>query len=162
MAYDVTQWLTEIRTLQRQLADTQKERDQAYASAANWRRLYETEARQRRTETEELKTHLQSLEAELSYHRNGHPATEVEAHSGLEGSHPSGDAMEVLQIRLSETLALCQELTRRLEAEQAAHALTRQTLTTALGDAFDALKPEHPAATSTKVPHAGDGVADSP
>ena len=48
MSQDLTQWIAEVRTLQRQLADTQKERDQAYNSAANWRRHYETEARQRR------------------------------------------------------------------------------------------------------------------
>jgi hypothetical protein len=45
-----------------------------------------------------------------------------------------------LQQRLDSLVQRCQELTQRLQAEQAAHAQTRQTLTMALGDTFDALK----------------------
>lgn len=128
MAHDVSQWLAEIRTLQRQLADTQKERDQAYASAANWRRLYETEARQRRSETEALRSRLEQ------------PA---QASPELAAA-PSSSAP--LSERLAELLQLCQTLTQQLEAEKAAHDQTRQNLTTALGDTFDMLKPESPGA----------------
>ena len=70
MTQDVRQWLAEIKTLQQKLTETQKERDEAYASAANWRNLYETEAKQRRTESRlaqqaigSLKEELQSLQA---------------------------------------------------------------------------------------------------
>ncbi|HEY9735866.1 MAG TPA: hypothetical protein V6D06_06270 [Trichocoleus sp.] len=143
MAYDVSQWLAEIRTLQRQLADAQKERDQAYTSAANWRRLYETEARQRRTEVEELRSHLQTLEAQLK---------QAQTNSSLLNELPtlgrpqSAETNEPLKAQVDETLRLCQSLKQQLEAERAAHAQTRQTLTTALGDTFDMLKPEKPAA----------------
>ena len=47
---DIKQWLAEIKALQQKLAQANQERDEAYASAANWRSLYETEAKQRRTE----------------------------------------------------------------------------------------------------------------
>ena len=73
MSQDVTQWLAEIRTLQRQLADVRQERDQAYASAANWRRLYETEARQRRTEVADFQTQLKALKANNPIHRSTDP-----------------------------------------------------------------------------------------
>lgn len=73
MSQDLTQWIMEVRTLQRQLVDTQKDRDQAYNSAANWRRLYETEARQRREETAEFQGQLESLQRRLA----GAPATEA-------------------------------------------------------------------------------------
>jgi len=49
MSQNVTQWLAEIQALKQQLADAQQEREQAYTSAANWQRLYETEAQQRRS-----------------------------------------------------------------------------------------------------------------
>jgi hypothetical protein len=130
MSQDLTQWIAEVRTLQRQLADTQKERDQAYNSAANWRRLYETEARQRREEEAEFQTSAESLQQQLSRSPGKTLGQELAASDSLQG----------LQQRLDSLVQCCQELTQRLQAEQAAHAQTRQTLTMALGDTFDALK----------------------
>jgi hypothetical protein len=43
MTYDVSQWLAEIKALKQQLATASQESEQAHASAANWRQLYETE-----------------------------------------------------------------------------------------------------------------------
>ncbi|MBE9159952.1 hypothetical protein IQ265_24435 [Nodosilinea sp. LEGE 06152] len=129
MSQDLTQWITEVRTLQRQLADTQKERDQAYNSAANWRRLYETEARQRREETAEFQSQLEALQQQLA----AAPAIEASDLSGV-------NSLQGLQQHLDGLVQRCQELTDRLEAERQAHAQTRQTLTAALGDTFDALK----------------------
>ncbi|MGG6240506.1 hypothetical protein ACQ4N7_17920 [Nodosilinea sp. AN01ver1] len=129
MSQDLTQWIAEVRTLQRQLADTQKERDQAYNSAANWRRLYETEARQRREETAEFQSQLEALQQQLK----AAPATEASDLSGV-------NSLQDLQQHLDGLVQRCQELTDRLEAERQAHAQTRQTLTAALGDTFDALK----------------------
>lgn len=129
MSQDLTQWITEVRTLQRQLADTQKDRDQAYNSAANWRRLYETEARQRREETAEFQSQLEALQQQLA----ASPVTEASDLTGV-------NSLQDLQQHLNGLVQRCQELTQRLEAEQQAHAKTRQTLTSALGDTFDALK----------------------
>ncbi|MGB3199786.1 MAG: DUF2408 domain-containing protein [Nodosilinea sp.] len=129
MSQDLTQWMMEVRTLQRQLADTQKDRDQAYNSAANWRRLYETEARQRREETAEFQSQLEALQQQLA----ASPATEASDLSRV-------NSLQGLQQHLDGLVQRCQELTERLEAEREAHAQTRQTLTAALGDTFDALK----------------------
>ncbi|HEY9761976.1 MAG TPA: hypothetical protein V6D07_05595 [Trichocoleus sp.] len=147
MSHDVTQWLAEIRTLQRQLADTQKERDQAYTSAANWRKLYETEARQRRAEAEAMRSQLKSLEADLKAAQNNDPRLNLAA---LE-QDAYGDPAESLEAKLQETVRLCQTLAQQLESEKNAHAMTRQTLTTALGDTFDMLKPEQGSSTLLKV-----------
>uniref|UniRef100_A0ACD5H183 Uncharacterized protein n=1 Tax=Desertifilum tharense IPPAS B-1220 TaxID=1781255 RepID=A0ACD5H183_9CYAN len=40
---DVVQWLAQIKELKEQLAQAQQERDEAYATASNWQRLYDTE-----------------------------------------------------------------------------------------------------------------------
>ncbi|MBD2113671.1 MULTISPECIES: hypothetical protein [Cyanophyceae] len=132
MSQDLTQWITEVRTLQRQLADTQKERDQAYNSAANWRRLYETEARQRREEAAEFQNQIDALQQRL----DADPSTVLEKDSDLS----TVNSLQELQQRLDGLVQQCQDLTQKLQAEQAAHAQTRQTLTAALGDTFDALK----------------------
>ncbi|MBD0336160.1 MAG: hypothetical protein ICV62_11780 [Cyanobacteria bacterium Co-bin13] len=149
MSYDVSQWLAEIRTLQRQLADTQKERDQAYASAANWRRLYETEARQRRTETEALRSHLQTLEAELKQSQEKPTAADPIYLSTGPGEAAADDTP--LEAKLQKALTLCQSLTQQLKAEKDAHEQTRQSLTTALGDTFDMLKSEQPPSAIVKA-----------
>jgi septal ring factor EnvC (AmiA/AmiB activator) len=132
MSQDLTQWIAEVRTLQRQLADTQKERDQAYNSAANWRRLYETEARQRREEAAEFQTQIDALQQRL----DADPSVVLEKDLDLS----TVNSLQGLQQRLDGLVQQCQDLTQKLQAEQAAHAQTRQTLTAALGDTFDALK----------------------
>jgi septal ring factor EnvC (AmiA/AmiB activator) len=130
MTQDLTQWIAEVRTLQRQLADTQNDRDQAYNSAANWRRLYETEARQRREEAAESQAQIHALQQKLA----------ADPRRAIEQDVAAADSLEHLQHQLEELVQRCQELTQRLQAEQEAHAQTRQTLTAALGDTFDALK----------------------
>jgi septal ring factor EnvC (AmiA/AmiB activator) len=132
MSQDLTQWIAEVRTLQRQLADTQKERDQAYNSAANWRRLYETEARQRREEAAEFQTQIDALQQRL----DADPSAVLEKDLDLS----TVNSLQGLQQRLDGLVQQCQDLAQKLQAEQAAHAQTRQTLTAALGDTFDALK----------------------
>ena len=126
---DLTQWISEVKTLQRQLADTQKDRDQAYNSAANWRRLYETEARQRREDSAQFQAQIQALQHSLS-------ASPVAA---LEQDLAAADSLAGLQQRLEALVQRCHELTQLLETEKQAHAHTRQTLTAALGDTFDIL-----------------------
>ena len=61
MTQEITRWLTEIRTLQQQLEAARQERDQAYQSAANWRQLYDAEAKQRRAEVADLQTTVATL-----------------------------------------------------------------------------------------------------
>ncbi|NJL46971.1 MAG: hypothetical protein HC929_05035 [Leptolyngbyaceae cyanobacterium SM2_5_2] len=131
MTQDITQWIAEVRTLQHQLADARRERDQAYNSAANWRRLYENEARQRRQEAEQL-------EAQIKVLRATSPA-ESSVSSGLHQEASSCHPVTQEQIKV---------LTQQLEAERQAHTQTRQSLTAALGDTFDILKLDAPTTSS--------------
>lgn len=142
MSQDVTQWITEVRTLQRQLADTRKERDQAYNSAANWRRLYEIEARQRREDDDQWRNQTDALQGQLQ-----EQVTASADNAELTHALDSDDSLDSLQERLEALVNRCQELSQRLQAEQQAHAQTRQSLTAALGDTFDALRPEKALAT---------------
>ncbi|MEO1069994.1 MAG: hypothetical protein AAFW95_12890 [Cyanobacteria bacterium J06638_6] len=130
MSPDLTQWIAEVRTLQQQLADTQADRDQAYNSAANWRRLYETEARQRREEAADFQAQVEAFQRQLS----AAPGQVIET------ALADADSLQELQQQLDGLVQRCQELTQRLQDEQQAHNQTRQTLTAALGDTFDALK----------------------
>lgn len=144
MTNDVSQWLTEIKTLRQQLADAQQEREQAYTSAANWQRLYETEAQQRRQEAARTRQTIADLKQELQ---------QLKGTSPLEGS-VLADAATIqadveklqtvaeLQQKLLEALTERDRLSQALKQEQANHAQTRKGLTTALGDAIDMLSKE--------------------
>lgn len=135
MSQDLTQWIAEVRTLQRQLADTRRERDQAHNSGANWRRLYENEARQRRQEAEQH----QAQRMELTQQLLNLQRAQSEAHILAEGLEQA-DSLTDLQQQLTALVQRCQDLSQALEAERQAHAQTRQALTAALGDTFDILK----------------------
>ena len=138
MSQELTQWIAEVRTLQRQLADTRKDRDQAYNSAANWQRLYETEARQRREETADLRAQVRTLQVQLQQTEAKGNAVGEEVRHNLE----SADSIDGLQAQLEALVVRCQDLTDQLDAEKEAHAKTLKSLTAALGDAFDTLTPE--------------------
>jgi len=143
MSHEVTQWLAEIKALKQQLIEVQQEREQAYASAANWQRLYETEAQQRRTEAAlarqtiaDLKQAIQTLEAHSFASAN--PET---AQPSLQAEIAQLPAAE-LQQRLLSALVEREQLLQALKNEQASHTQTRKSLTTALGDAIDQLARE--------------------
>jgi hypothetical protein len=151
MTQDVRQWLAEIKTLKQQLAEAERERDAAYTSATNWRRLYETEAQQRRTEANLAQQAIADLQTEIQQLRGGLIFSDNAAHSASEITQ----ALEQIQspTELREKLAqLLQEqsrwqsevekLVQALQLEQATHAQTRKSLTTALGDTIDLLTKE--------------------
>ncbi len=141
MTQEVTQWIAEVRSLQRQVVELQQARDQAYASSDNLRRLYEAEAQQRRRDvaiyTEKIKRLQQALAAFQSPPDEGagRLATEIE-------SIQSNQSVAQLQRQLIATTKQREQLKAMLETEQADHAQTRQSLTTALGDAVDLLTKE--------------------
>jgi chromosome segregation ATPase len=151
MTQDVRQWLGEIKALQQKLTEAQQEQDDALKSAANWRNLYETEARQRRTEAKLAQQKVDSLQAEL----NALKATPSLSNDLAVFSEPDAaraqtvqqqvsqlDTIEALQARLSEALLEADRLKQTLRSEQAAHQQTRVELTAALGDAIDRLTQE--------------------
>ncbi|MEL6381591.1 MAG: hypothetical protein AAFQ89_03785 [Cyanobacteria bacterium J06626_18] len=145
MTQEITRWLTEIRTLQQQLAAARQERDQAYKSAANWRERYDAEAKQRREDVEQLQLTVKTLRTELATLEaqqksdamaaaRDEPLIEIDA-------DPSLDTIEGLRTQLVKTLQECDRLQKALNAERSDHAETRKSLTTALGEAIDALSP---------------------
>lgn len=138
MTQDIRQWLAEIQGLQQKLAEVQQERDQAYSSAANWRNLYETEGKQRRADVETAQATIAALQAELiAYQR---PAPDAADYGAImQQQVEQWQTVEELQTQLMQVLLECDRLTQALEEEQAAHAQTRQDLTTALGDTMDLL-----------------------
>lgn len=139
MTQDVRQWLAEIKALQQQLAELRQERDEAYTSAANWRKLYETEAKQRRTDAAIAKQTIEQLQSTLR------PLHEVRANGSsrdLQGELKQLETLDEAKTRLIEVLTECDRLTQLLNQQQAEHAKTKDALTVALGDTVDALTQE--------------------
>ncbi len=155
MTQEITRWLTEIRTLQQQLAAARQERDQAYKSAANWRERYDAEAKQRREDVEQLRLTVKTLRTELATLEAQQKSaamptsaeaialTDIEADSSL-------DTVEGLRTQLVKTLQACDRLQKALNAERIEHAETRKSLTTALGEAIDALSPDQETALARR------------
>ena len=143
MVNEVSQWLAEIQTLQQKLRELGQERDQAYASAANWRRLYESESEQRRSDSESSQRRLRTLAHELEMFKQGSHAGETSR--DLEqtlAQVEQVESLEDLRSQLIDALTLNDRLSNALKAEQSAHEETRQNLTTALGDTIDLLAKE--------------------
>ncbi len=142
MTQEVTRWLAEVRTLQHQLVSARQDRDQAYASAANWRQLYDAEAQQRRADVTHMELTIKTLRAELAALRGQLGKSSPVPDEPTADPKPATDLTTVEGLRRELTVALrqCDRLQQKLEAEQADHAQTRQTLTTALGETIDAFK----------------------
>ncbi len=140
MVNEVSQWLAEIQTLQQQLEVLGQERDQAYASAANWRRLYESESEQRRNDAERSQMRIRALANELDVFKQAPVDGEVSRELDQRLAKVNQvESMDELRSQLIQALTLCDQLSNALKAEQAAHGETRQSLTTALGDTIDLL-----------------------
>lgn len=171
MIQEVKQWIDEIQILQKKLTEAAQEREEAFASAAKWRSLYETEAKQRRTEadlarqnTNALKVEIQQLQelplmgfednSETSTHRTLEiqSAAQQTVHSQASPSQvtqsqaaPSGESIADLKAKLMQAWVERDRLIQALKAEQSNHTQTRQALTTALGDTIEHLTQERSA-----------------
>ncbi|MDX2230250.1 MAG: hypothetical protein NW220_11475 [Leptolyngbyaceae cyanobacterium bins.349] len=141
MSQNVTQWLDEIKALKQQLADAYREREEAYASAINWQQRYETEAHQRRIEATQAKQTIATLQQDIRKLKGGE-FSQPDATTNLEHIQATVAALQSdieLKSHLIQALVECDRLQKALETEQADHAQTRKSLTTALGDAIDAI-----------------------
>lgn len=138
MAQDIRQWLAEIKGLQQKLVEVQRERDQAHVSAVNWRNLYETEARQRRTEIQVARDALDALKIELEASQSPSPDA-IQYDEFLYHQVEQWQTPEELRTQLLQALLERDRLTQSLDEEQQAHRQTRQDLTTALGDTMNLL-----------------------
>ncbi|MBE9198205.1 MULTISPECIES: hypothetical protein [unclassified Nodularia (in: cyanobacteria)] len=143
------QWLGEIQALKEQLAEQQRDRDTGWESAQKWRKLYNTEAEQRRTDANLAQQAIASLKAEI------HKIKGLESGLLVDGKATTAAQEEIQQIQsLAELqgrlIAIMKERDRLLQAlktEQENHAQTRNSLTTALGDAIDGLTRERDGVT---------------
>lgn len=143
MSQDVRQWLTEIKSLQQKLAAIQQERDEAYASAANWRNLYETEAKQRRIDITLAQQSIDSLKVEVQQMRELPSANEdADTLAFIQQEVNQMQGSEELRLALVRALVECDRISHSLKAEQVAHGQTRKALTTALSDTVDLLAKE--------------------
>jgi hypothetical protein len=151
MIQDVKQWIDEIQILQKKLTEAAQERDEAFASAAKWRTLYETEAKQRRTEANLARQNANALKVEIQQLQEL-PMTSCERSEIPVRDQTSKIQQAVQQMRdedlkakLIQALVERDRLAQALKTEQAHHAQTRQALTTILGDTVEHLTQERAA-----------------
>jgi hypothetical protein len=142
MSQDLTQqWLTEIQTLKQQLAEQQRDRDTAWESAQKWRKLYNTEAEQRRTDAQISQQAIASLKAELQkiQGREEGRLADGTAVTAIQQEIEPLKSIDDLQVKVITVIKERDRLVQALKTEQDNHAQTRKSLTTALGDAIDRL-----------------------
>ncbi|MEH2196502.1 MAG: hypothetical protein V7K98_28195 [Nostoc sp.] len=148
MNQDFTQeWLTEIQELREQMAGLQSDRDTAWESAQKWRKLYNTEAEQRRTDAQLSQQAIASLKADLHKLRGFEVETLAAETSvtAIQEEVKQLKSVEELQAKLMSAIKERDRLLQALKSEQDNHAQTRNSLTTALGDAIDSLTRERAA-----------------
>ncbi|MGB3532620.1 MAG: hypothetical protein WBA13_03780 [Microcoleaceae cyanobacterium] len=148
MTQDVRQWLDEIKRLQQQLSTMQRDRDTALDSAQQWRKLYSTEAQQRREETERYQSTLALLEAEIAQlqQKLSIPQNEILTKVTIQRELDQLQDAEELKAKLKSVMLerdrareTIRQLNESLEEEITSHQETRNSLTTALGDTVDLL-----------------------
>ncbi|NEO26625.1 MAG: hypothetical protein F6K03_06940 [Kamptonema sp. SIO4C4] len=142
MTEELMQWLAEIRTLRQQLTQAERDRDAAQESATHWRKLYNIEARQRRTEAQLAADDLQQVTQQL-HQLQGTLTSDNLDQNGVEAAIEA----ELVPLNTPEDykqklIAVIQERDRALEAlkqEQENHVETRRNLTAVIGDTIDQL-----------------------
>ena len=141
MADQVVQWLNEIKDLKQKLQVAQEAQEAANASADNWRKLYETEAQQRRTEAVLTRQTIDALKAEIAQLQSLPKGSSdgLVAQFTLDRSIETLTTVDELKARLLDLWMERDRLAQNLKDEQANHAQTRKNLTTALGDTVDLL-----------------------
>ena len=143
MSEDLTQqWLTEIQALKQQIAQLQAERITTWESAEKWRKLYNTEAEQRRTDSQLFQQTIAELKAEIQKLKGIEDATLPDSNTvtAIQQEVEKLSSVEELKIKLTTAMKERDRLLQALKTEQDNHSQTRKSLTTALGDAIDGLK----------------------
>ncbi|AFZ57708.1 hypothetical protein H6G54_17075 [Anabaena cylindrica FACHB-243] len=141
MTQDLTQkWLAEIQALKQQMAELQQKRDEAWESSQKWRQLYNTESEQRRADAKMHQQAITSVKAELQKLQGINADTMAEsATTTIESELAEPKSVEELQAKFIAITKERDRLIQALKIEQDNHAQTRNSLTTALGDAIDSL-----------------------
>lgn len=133
MSQEVVGWLNEVKDLQQQVKAAKAAEQSAHNSADNWRKRYEIEAEQRRTETLALQETIAQLRMEIDHLKNPPQISEIP------DEIDQFQTVAELQVKLAEIWRDRDQLAQDLKAEQLSHAQTRKNLTTALGDTVDML-----------------------
>ncbi|NJM71898.1 MAG: hypothetical protein HC862_17800 [Scytonema sp. RU_4_4] len=139
-----SQWLAEIKALKQQIAELQAEHDAGWRSAEKWRKLYNIEAEQRRTDAQMAQQTIASLKAQIQQIQGIEEARfdDPTAATAIEQQVEQLKSVEELQAKLIMVTKERDRLLQALKTEQDNHTQTRKSLTTALGDAIDDLTKE--------------------
>lgn len=140
MSEEVVQWLAEIRSLKAQLAEAQRDRDAAQASADHWRSMYNTEARQRRDDVQAAQAAQATMEQQLTQLQQP-PARPADTPKLATFAAELAPLKTESQLR-NKLIELLDERDRNrsaLKKEQENHRQTRQNLTAVIGDTMDQL-----------------------
>lgn len=140
MSEEVVQWLEEIRGLQAQLAEAQRDRDAAQASADHWRSMYNTEARQRRDDVQAAQAAQSAMEQKLTQLQQP-PSRSADTPKLATFAAELAPLKTESQLR-NKLIELLDERDRTrsaLKKEQENHRQTRQNLTAVIGDTMDQL-----------------------
>ncbi|MEL6164912.1 MAG: hypothetical protein AAFR37_14535 [Cyanobacteria bacterium J06628_3] len=143
MSEDLTQqWLKEIQSLKQQIAQLQAEQTSTWESVEKWRKLYNTEAEQRRTDSQLFQQTVASLKAEIQQLKGIENATlpDSDTVTAIQQEVAQVSSLEELKTKLTVAMKERDRLLQALKTEQDKHSQTRQSLTTALGDAIDGFK----------------------
>jgi DNA repair exonuclease SbcCD ATPase subunit len=152
MSDSVVQWLAEIRTLREQLANIQKERDEAQTNEANWRERYNTEASQRRNEAKLAQEQIEKLQLELDQLKNRNKLTRLgnqEVESDFEGELAGLSTLEDFHGKLIEVIKERDRALQALIVEKENHEQTHRSLTAVIGETIDQLAKERQARSVT-------------
>ncbi|MEA5595093.1 hypothetical protein [Rivularia sp. UHCC 0363] len=143
MNEDLTQqWLTEIQAYKRQIAQLQAERIATWESVEKWRKLYNTESEQRRTDAQLFQQTIASMKAEIQKLKGIEDGTlpDSETVTAINQEVAQLSSVEDLKTKLTLAMKERDRLLQALKTEQDNHSQTRKSLTTALGDAIDGFK----------------------
>jgi hypothetical protein len=112
-----------------------RERDRALEDATRWRQRYETEAQQRRTETEWADKTIRNLRAEVQQ-LSQQGQTAVRPAVASLPPRALGNDPQSITAELTRLAQARDELAIALAQEQQQHAKTRENLISALGEAL--------------------------
>ncbi|MEM1169843.1 MAG: hypothetical protein AAGJ08_12385 [Cyanobacteria bacterium P01_H01_bin.35] len=148
MTQDITPWLNEIKGLQEKIVELQTELNSAQDSASQWRQLYNTEAQQRRNESQQSQETIENLKTKVHQLKSFSLVKEDrnETLTNIEQQIENLQTLAEFKAKIIETIQErdraveeVQKLTKTLKQEQTNHANTRKSLTNALADAVDLL-----------------------
>ncbi|MBW4635219.1 MAG: hypothetical protein KME30_25990 [Iphinoe sp. HA4291-MV1] len=145
MTHELTsQWLAEIKVLKQQIAELQAEQEAGWQSAEKWRKLYNTEAEQRRTDAQMAQQTIAALKAQIQQIQGIEEAQfdDPTATTAIQQEVEQLKSVEELKAKLILVTKERDRLLQALKTEQDNHTQTRKSLTSALGDAIDSLTKE--------------------